>query len=87
MTGEHTGLDGINDLFEMIGEQLEVISFEMAPIAAEGDVVVAAGRQDYTVKTTGKKVQGPLVHVFTFGPDGKIVRFDEFETGAEGAFS
>jgi ketosteroid isomerase-like protein len=85
--GEHKGLDAIGGFFGLVGENLDITEFDMAPIAAEGDTVVAVGRQTYTAKKTGKKVSGPVVHLFTFGPDGKVTRFEEFETGAEAAFS
>ncbi|HET6873835.1 MAG TPA: nuclear transport factor 2 family protein [Acidimicrobiales bacterium] len=87
LQGEHKGLDGIAALFGLIGDNIEFTQFEIAPIAAEGDTVVAAGQQTYTVKRTGKTVSGPVVHVFTFGADGKVVRFEEWESNAEGAWT
>jgi ketosteroid isomerase-like protein len=86
LDGEHKGLDGIGAFFQTINDSIEISRFEMTPIAAEGDIVVATGDQEYTVKATGKTVRGPLVHVFTFGADGKCIRFEEFESNTEGAF-
>ena len=85
--GEHKGRDGIAALFGLIGEHIEITAFDMRPIAAEADVVVAQGEQAYTVKSTGKSVRGPLLHIFTFQPDGKVARFEEFEIGVEPAWS
>ena len=87
LDGEHKGLDGIGAFFQTINDTIEISRFEMATIAADGDVVVARGEQEYTVKATGKTVRGPLVHIFTFGPDGKVVHFEEFESNTEGAYS
>ena len=87
LDGEHKGLDGIGAFFQTINDTIEISRFEMAPIAAEGDVVVATGDQEYTVKATGKTVRGPLVHIFTFGADGKCIRFEEFESNTEGAYT
>lgn len=85
--GEHKGPDAIGAFFQAINDSIEISQFDMAPIAADGDIVVALGDQTYKVKATGKTVQGPLAHVFTFGPDGKVVRFEEWESNADGAFS
>ena len=85
--GEHKGLDGIAALFGLIGDTIDISGFEMQPIAAEGDIVVTKGEQNYVVKSTGKSVSGPLIHIFTFGPDGKVTRFEEFEIGVESAWS
>jgi ketosteroid isomerase-like protein len=87
LQGEYKGRDGIGAFFGKVGEHIEITQFEIAPIAAEGDTVVARGTQTYTAKKTGKTVSGPLVQVFTFGPDGKCTRFEEYETGTEGAWT
>jgi ketosteroid isomerase-like protein len=86
LKGEYKGMDGIGSFFGLVGEHLDISVFEMAPIAAEGDTVVALGRQTYVAKKTGKTVSGPVVHIFIFGADGKVTRFEEYETGTEGAF-
>ena len=86
-SGEHKGLDAIGAFFGLIGDNIEITEFDLAPIAAEGDVVVAGGHQAYTVKRTGKSVSGPVLHVFTFGPDGKVTRFEEWEANAHDAWT
>jgi len=85
--GEHKGLDGIGEFFGLVGEHIEISQFELAPVAAEGDIVIARGQQTYTVKKTGKRVSGPVVHIFTFDAAGKVARFEEFETNTEDAWS
>jgi uncharacterized protein len=84
--GEHKGHDGIGAMFQTIGETVDITMFNMQPIAAEGDIVVATGEQSYTVKASGKTVSGPLVHVFSFNADGQLVRFEEWESNADEAW-
>ena len=85
--GEHKGPDGIAALFGLIGQTIDMTGFALEPIAAEGDTVVTKGEQAYVVKSTGKSVSGPLIHIWTFGADGKVTRFEEFEIGVEHAWS
>jgi uncharacterized protein len=87
LSGEHKGVDGIGAFFGLINDSIEITEFDLTPIAAEGDTVVAEGQQTYRVKKTGKQVSGPVVHVFTFGPDGKLTRFEEFETNVHDAWT
>jgi ketosteroid isomerase-like protein len=84
--GEHKGHDGIGAMFQTIGETVDITMFDLHPIAADGDVVVARGEQSYTVKKTGKTVAGPLVHLFTFNADGELIRFEEWESNADAAW-
>jgi ketosteroid isomerase-like protein len=85
--GEHKGHDGIGAMFQTIGETVDITSFVMQPIAAEGDIVVAYGDQSYTVKKTGKTVSGPLIHLFTFNAAGQLERFEEWESNADEAWA
>ena len=84
--GEHRGHSGIGAMFQTIGETVDISLFNMQPIAADGDVVVAYGEQSYTVKKTGKTVAGPLVHLFTFNAEGQLIRFEEWESNADEAW-
>ena len=86
-SGEHKGLDGIGAFFGLIDGNIEILQFDLAPIAAEGDTVLAGGQQAYKVKRTGKTCSGPVLHVFTFGSDGKVTRFEEWESNAHSAWS
>jgi len=86
LAGDHKGKDAIAALFGTIGESIEISKFDAAPVAAEGDVVVARGHQGYTVKATGKTVDDPILHFYTFDAAGKCSRFEEFEIGVDDAF-
>jgi len=85
--GERKGLESIGALFGIISDTVDITQFHMAPIASEGDVVVAVGRQTYTVKRTGKTASGAMVHVFTFNSDGKVTRFEEWEGDVHDAWT
>ena len=87
LNGEHKGHDGVGAFFQTVGTALEFAKFDMAPIAADGDVVIATGDQDYTVKATGKRVVGRVAHIFRYNSDGQCVHFEEWESGTEGAYS
>jgi ketosteroid isomerase-like protein len=87
LNGEHKGVEAIGAFFGLIGDSIEISQFEMAPVAAEGDTVVATGQQVYKVKRTGKIVSGPVAHVFTFDPKGKVTRFEEWESNAHDAWT
>lgn len=86
LAGEHKGKEAIAALFGTIVESIEISKFDLEPVAAEGDIVVARGHQAYTVKATGKTVDGPLVHFFTFDATGKVSRFDEYEINVGDAY-
>ena len=87
LNGVFKGLDGVSTFFGLIGEHIEVSELEIAPIAADGNVVVSSGRQTYTVKRTGKVVSGPVLHVFTFDADGRVTNFEEWEADAHSAWT
>ena len=86
LDGTFKGHDGLGEFFGLVGTVMEFAKFEMAPVAADGNMVIAMGEQEYTVKATGKTVTGPLVHVNTFDSDGKIIRFEEFESNVGDAW-
>ena len=61
------GLRGYQRLFDLVADGTEIAKFEIQPIAAEGDTVVAKGVQTYRVKATGKSTTATLIHIFTLG--------------------
>jgi ketosteroid isomerase-like protein len=83
--GNRHGRDGWAKFFQAIGENIEVSTLTMRPFAAQGDHVVAVGRYQALVKRTGKRIDSPLVHLWTIG-NGRIVRCQELtNTAAEAA--
>lgn len=69
-----TGKESVEDFFSSLAG-LEFHKFEIANILAGGAQVVALINLDITVKATGKRVQDLEVHLWTFGPDGKVTAF------------
>ena len=83
--GNRQGLDGWGQFFQTVGENFGEIGLHMEPFAAQGDNVVAAGRYWGTIKKTGKKIDSPLVHLWTIR-NGRVVRCQELtNTAAEAA--
>jgi ketosteroid isomerase-like protein len=69
------GPDAVAGFFEALGG-LEFHKFQPKDILDGGDVVVALIDIEVIVKATGKKIaEEDEVHVWRFGPDGKVVRF------------
>lgn len=76
---------GLGKFFQALGDTLDDITLTMEPFAAQGDNVVAAGRYQARVKRTGKRIDSPLVHLWTIR-NGMVVRCQELtNTAAEAA--
>lgn len=61
--------------FGGLGEAAEFHEFRPIAIGADGDHVVSLIHEDFTVRATGKRVVTTAVHHFTFGHDGRIIRY------------
>jgi len=71
--------------FQALGENLDEIRVTMEPFAVQGDNVVTAGRYQARVRLTGKRIDSPLVHLWTVR-NGKVVRCQELtDTATEAA--
>jgi ketosteroid isomerase-like protein len=83
--GSWQGRAGWAGFFEKFGLHADEITLQMEPFAAQGDHVVAAGRYQARVKLTGKRIDSPLVHLWTIR-DGFVVKCQELtNTAAEAA--
>ena len=71
--GNWHGAEGWGRFFQTIGEAADDITLTMEPFAAQGDRVAALGRYQARVKRTGKRIDSPLVHLWTIR-NGKVVR-------------
>jgi ketosteroid isomerase-like protein len=77
------GLEGWTKFFQTLGENLDEITLQMEPFAAQGDNVVTVGRYKAHVKLTGKRIDSPLVHLWTVR-NGVVVKCQEMtNTAAE----
>jgi len=84
-TGNRHGREGWAKFFQTLGENLDEITVTMEPFAVQGDNVVAVGRYQARVKLTGKRIDSPLVHLWTIR-NGKVVRCQELtDTASEAA--
>ena len=81
--GNWHGRDGWAKFFQTLGTNLDEIVVKMEPFAAQGDNVVAIGRYQARVKATGKRIDSPLVHLWTIR-NGLVVKCQEMtNTAAE----
>jgi uncharacterized protein len=81
--GNWHGRDGWSKFFEAIAGAADEISVTMEPFAAQDDKVVAAGRYQANVKRTRKRIDSPLVHLWTI-KNGLVVKCQELtNTAAE----
>lgn len=70
------GKDEVVGFFEAVGGGLEFTRFEPLNLLEGGDQVAAVIGLEATVKETGAKlVEEAEVHLWTFGPDGKVTDF------------
>jgi uncharacterized protein len=83
--GNWHGREGWVKFFRTLGENADEITLQMEPFAAQGDNVVTAGRYRARVKRTGRRIDSPLVHLWTVR-DGMVVKCLELtDTAAEAA--
>lgn len=83
--GNRHGRENWAKFFQTVGENLDEITVTMEPFAVQGDNVVTAGRYQARVKLTGKRIDSPLVHLWTIR-NGKVVRCQELtDTATEAA--
>ena len=73
--GNRHGQDEWLAFFQAVGANLDEVVFAdtMKPFAVQGDHVVFSGRYAARVKATGKRIDSPLVHLWTLR-NGKVVR-------------
>lgn len=83
-SGVYYGKGGVEEFFADLGS-IELERLEVKKLLAQEDTVMVLLDDRYTVKSTGKSSEGPLVHVLTLR-DGKITTLDEFEHCANSAW-
>jgi len=79
--GNWQGRDGWAKFFQTLGENADEITLQMQPFAAQGDNVVTVGRYQARVKRTGKRIDSPLVHLWTIC-NGKVMKCQELTNTA-----
>ncbi|MBX6314756.1 MAG: nuclear transport factor 2 family protein [Isosphaeraceae bacterium] len=76
--GTHRGKDQVMQLFRTISEASEFEQFEPQEYIAQGDKVVALGRERQRVKASGQVAEADWAMVFTLR-DGKVARFRNYQ--------
>ena len=86
--GNYRGKEQVKDFFPALAESVDFEIFEPLEIIPHGDErVVVLGRERFSAKVTGKKVEFEWVHVYTIR-GGKVASFKIYEDTApiEAAF-
>ncbi|MET0623430.1 MAG: nuclear transport factor 2 family protein [Pyrinomonadaceae bacterium] len=79
--GDRSGHAGATEFFVQLGTNVDFEHFEPGVFVAEGDRVVALGRERGKVKATGKTFDNDWALVFTFA-GGKVTDFQIYENTA-----
>jgi ketosteroid isomerase-like protein len=80
--GRITGKARVAQFFEGVGGNLEFHEFNPSELIVQGDVVVAIGTWDATVRGTGVRLKDGFAMVFRLR-DGKIAEFREYSDSRE----
>ena len=84
----YRGRTRVGELFKGLSELTDITLFETHDFFAQGDKVVALGREEGRVKSTGRNFQTEWAMVFTVR-GGKIARFHQYldTSNIEAAFT
>lgn len=75
--GLRKGVKGVEEFFEILGENEDFTEFHPTDFFADGDRVFALGHLTTRFKKTGKAVTTDWIHMFTV-KGGKVAAFKEF---------
>lgn len=80
--GDRRGHAGATEFFVQLGTSVDFEYFEPGAFIADGDKVIALGRERGHVKGTGKTFDNEWALVFTFDDGGKVTGFQCYENTA-----
>ena len=81
----YRGKEEVRKFFTLLADTQIVRSFEPLEFIAQRDKVVVLGRYAWTVRKTGRPLEGDWAHVWTIR-DGKVAGFSEYtDTAAASA--
>ena len=69
------GHDGVTAFLAAIPQTLDIQVFELRSVMSDGDTVAARLRVRAVHLGTGRTVEDDEWHIWTFGPDGRVVEF------------
>lgn len=70
--------EGVAEFFQRVGETLAIHEFKVVDIFGSGRQVVAEVVMDCTYQSTGRRLRDEELHLWTFGDDGRVVRFRHY---------
>jgi uncharacterized protein len=76
--GTYKGHEQMVQFFTKLAEAFEIELFEAEEYIAQGNKIAVIVRNIGTYKSTGKKIESRLVHVWTM-QNGKVARFEIFD--------
>jgi ketosteroid isomerase-like protein len=80
--GHRKGKQKVAEFFQLLDQHEEILQMDAKEFIAQNDKVVVLIQYKARIKSTGKIVESPAVHIFTV-KDGKVTAFDEyFDTAA-----
>jgi ketosteroid isomerase-like protein len=79
----YRGHQGVLRSFAELSEGFEDFGFEVDQLIDAGNRVVALGRMYGRGRTTGIRAEIPLGVICTYGPDGKLIRYESFREPTE----
>jgi ketosteroid isomerase-like protein len=77
--GERNGPEQVGAFFQIVGEALDIKTFEPSEYITERSNVVVFGRTDAIARKSGKPFENRWAHVLTV-ENGKIIRFVGHDT-------
>jgi ketosteroid isomerase-like protein len=80
--GTKRGHDGALAVFGFLGAHIDISVFDPHTLVADDERVVALVHVVGTARSTGATYDEETVHVFDFGPDGRVTRFRDFQDTA-----
>ena len=80
------GPDGVRAFFESLGA-LEFHEFKVLDVIGGEHQVAAEIEIDFTVKATGRRARDEEMHLWSFGPDGKVTRLRHYADTAKHAWA
>jgi uncharacterized protein len=80
--GSFKGKQEIGAFFTQVAKNIEFSEFVPREMIESGDTVVTIGTSAGRFKTTGKTANNRWVHVAKYGPNGKLVFFEDYHDTA-----
>ncbi len=79
------GRDGVAAFFQSLAD-LEFHDFKVLGLSGDAHQVAAEIQIDFSARATGRRVQDEELHLWTFGPDGRVRRLRHYVDTAKHAW-